>query len=115
MATELNLITFSHCADNAFTSRGFRNWKHVHEKFKSHVVTSHHKEAAMKFANYFGGKSISAEMHNSLQTEQAQHRQALLQLFSTLRSLARQGLVVRGHTDAGSNCSLLLLPLLTGV
>ena len=88
MATKLNLITFSHCADNAFTTRGFRNWKHAHEKFKSHAVTSHHKEAAMKFANYVGGKSISAEMHNNLQTEQAQHRLALLQLFSTLRFLA---------------------------
>ena len=108
MATKLNLITFSHCADNAFTTRGFRNWKHAHEKFKSHAVTSHHKEAAMKFANYVGGKSISAEMHNSLQTEQAQHRQALLQLFSTLRFLARQGLSVQGHTDAGSNYHQLL-------
>jgi len=60
----------------------------------------------MKFANYVGGKSISAEMQNSLQTEQAQHRQALLQLFSTLRFLARQRLSVRGHT--GSNYHQLL-------
>jgi len=109
MSTKLRLVTFSHCSDDAFSIRGFSNWKHAHDKFVCHEGSTSHKEAALKWSNYVSSISISTHLKTGLEQQQAQNRQALLEMLSSLRFLARQGLAIRGHTDKTSNYHQLLL------
>lgn len=108
MAAQLRLISFAHCADDAFTNTGVSNWKHALDKFRMHDRSSAHKEAAMKWSNYISHTSISAQLLSSTAEDQKTNREALLLLFTTLRFLGRQGLSTRGHTDIRSNYHQLL-------
>ena len=108
MARQLNLILFARCGEDAFTHAGFTNWKHALVKFNSHENSAVHKEAVMKWNSYSSNASIASQLVCQTEQEQKRNREALLQLFSSLLYLARQGLATRGHTDEASNYHQLL-------
>jgi len=108
MATQLNLVSFSHCGQDSFSTVGYTNWKHALAKFQCHEKSSVHLEASLKWRSYTSERSLADQFSNMSSKQQCMNREGLLQLFSSLKFLARQGLATRGHTDNGSNYHQLL-------
>jgi len=52
MASQLRLISFAHCANEAFTKTGVSNWKRALKKFLIHERSIAYKKTAMKWSNY---------------------------------------------------------------
>ena len=103
MARKLNLISFSHRREHAFTTSGYTNWKHATDSFKIHEQSSTHKEAVLKWSGYLSLRSVAQQLNENDEQEKQLRRETLIQLFDSLRFLARQGLATRGHTDTASN------------
>ena len=108
MASQLKLISFARCGEDAFMCTGFSNWKNALMKFKGHESSAVHKEAVMKWNSYTSKANIASQLVSQTEQQQKKNREALLQLFSSLLYLGRQGLPTRGHTDAASNYHQLL-------
>ena len=62
----------------------------------------------MKWSNYLSKHSISCALDNKQEQAQKLNRGVLMQMFSSLGYLTRQGLATRGHTDTQSNYHQLL-------
>jgi len=102
------MISFAHCADDAFTQTGVWNWKRALDQFRTHEHSSAHKEATTKWSDYTSKTGIDAQLVSSIAKDQKRNREALLLLFTALRFLARQGLATRRHADNRSNYHQLL-------
>jgi len=100
-------LTFSKRSDDAFTCRGFSNWKKAKEKFREHEKSHCHREACMK---YEASKkpSVVAVASTALKREQQTRWLMLLKQLSSLRFLMRQGLPVRGHCKQEGNLEQLM-------
>ena len=85
-------LTFSKKSDDAFTSRGFSNWKKAKENFREHEKSHCYREACMKH-EASKNPSIVALASTALKQEQ-QTRLMSLKHLSSLRFLMRQGLPV---------------------
>lgn len=68
----MDLKTFSKCTSDAFTVKGFSNWKHGPERFRGHEASSSHKEATLKWLHYSRSTSLSTQILLAKQKEQAQ-------------------------------------------
>lgn len=101
------LFMFSTKREATFISTGFSNWKKALEKFKAHEKTDAHKEAVMKLARS-SKPSIATQLNEHHNSEIKRARSALMIIFTTLRTLCRQGLAVRGHDDFNSNLMQIL-------
>jgi hypothetical protein len=49
---ELNLFTFTHQRDDAFTRIGYDNWKHALDKFSKHETSKSHRENEIRQAAF---------------------------------------------------------------
>ena len=103
------LMTFSKCAEQAFTEVGFNNWIKAKEMFRKHERSGSHRESVLKLSKK-KGPSIENMISNQEKCLQAEQREGLVKLISSLMYLLRQGLGIRGHTENESNLRQLLKP-----
>lgn len=102
----------SKCADQAFTSRGFSNWKDAKVAFKNHEQTSCHKEAVQMVVVVPKCYKDCAELLSTEHAkEKADNRQLLYKLLTNIRFLARQGIPLRGDGDEDNGNYIQLLKL----
>ena len=110
-ATEKKLMA-SKCADEAFTSRGFSNWKDATASFARHEQSKCHKEATHAIVTVPSCYKDCAEMLSSQHAkEKADSRHMLLKILSNVRFLARQGLPLRGSSQGDDSNFIQLLKL----
>ena len=97
-------------AENAFIIDGFNNWKDATRVYSKHEASYFHKQA-------FDSLKVRADVGEMFSSQYAQekrtNRKYLMQVLSSDRYLARQGLAMRGDKDeTNSNFYQLLLLLL---
>ena len=110
-ATEKKLMA-SKCVDEAFTSRGFSNWKDATASFARHEQSKCHKEATHAIVTVPSCYKDCAEMLSSQHAkEKADSRHMLLKILSNVRFLARQGLPLRGSGQGDDSNFIQLLKL----
>jgi len=105
---QLNLFSFSHSKDAAFSTVGYDNWKNTLAKFSKRDSSKSHREAALKVANTTSGTNVASQLSLSLDREREAARTALTCIVSTLHFLCKQGLAVRGHAECRGNFDNLL-------
>ncbi|XP_065903857.1 zinc finger MYM-type protein 1-like [Dysidea avara] len=87
-------------ADPAFVSKGFCNWKDGTLSFRKHELSACHKEAIEVMVTLPATvKDIGELSSQSHANQKAKNRQLFLQILSSLKFLARQGLPLRGDKD----------------
>lgn len=100
------------CADSAFISRGFSNWKDAMTSFRKHSESKCHKEAVDRVLVIPSTCKDCGDMLSGQHAiEKAINRKMLLTILSSIRYLARQGLPLRGdgNEDDGNFIQLLKL------
>jgi len=104
----LDLFRFSTKKDDAFISDGYSNWKNALSKFEKHDISQCHQEAAVKMAHRSNGTNVAGLLSTAHQQERQLARTALYTIVTSLHFLCKQGLAIRGHTDANGNFNNLL-------
>ena len=92
----------------AFVVNGFSNRKKALDRFSTHERSELHKAAVLALPAVSKGTPISSRLNAQRQREINDARHSLSMIFSTLRSLAVQGLAIRGKNDESSNFRQLL-------
>ena len=107
-ASRQNLTQLARCSDEAFVSKGFRNWKKSTEKFRQHEKSTTHKLASenLKFRRIQTDTNV--QLDSRLREEQHTARSALLKIITSLQFLAQQGLAIRGKDALDGNFQKLL-------
>jgi hypothetical protein len=105
-AMKFNML--ARCADDAFTTTGFDDWKHATACYRKHEQSLAHNESAMKWHQHLNGVSVDTQLSTAKQNQQAANRTALKKIVSTLLFLARQSQSIRGHSDDEGNFMQLL-------
>ena len=105
---------FSQNCEDAFTRKGFDNWKKADEKFGKHEKSQHHREAFFKF-QALQQPSISAQMNLRHADDQRNPREALLKQLSCLNYPVKQETGIGGYEDDESmlKCRSEDVPVLT--
>ncbi len=93
---------------NSFTTIGFRNWKKAIEKFNIHELSNYHKKNVIKETFVKKGVNIQSQISAAHNKTMIESTKALLNILSSIRFLAQQGLALRGHNDDDSNLYQLL-------
>lgn len=101
------------CADGAFLTKGFQNWKDATVSFRKHEASECHREAVERLLSLPAATEDVGELLSSRLTEDKRAaRESFLKIVSALRFLARQGLASRGdglHEEDGNFNQLLKL------
>ena len=84
--------------ESAFTTTGFNDWKHATERFKGHQESSCHRDALYK-ATLKNRPDVAAMLLNDVRDKQQQNRVLMLKQLSTVGTLVRQGLALRGESN----------------
>ena len=96
-ARKENKLTSSKCADEAFTTRGFANWKDAKVCFTKHKNRNCHKETVQSTVtipkHYIDCVEMLPTQHSR---EKADNRQMLYKILSNIQFLARLGLALGG-------------------
>ena len=91
-------------AKTTFTSEGFSNWKKALEKLATHETSDMHKEAVSAHAIFIGQRQgIDAVLFSKKQQQKVVGREAMKVIFDTSKTMARQAIAFRGHTEVDSN------------
>ena len=101
------LFTFSKRGDDAFTIKGFDNFKKAVEKFRIHENSDSHLEARIKFRS-LSNPSVVEQISSEVAKVQAARRAGLLKQLEAMRFLLRQGIALRGHSEEEGNLHQLL-------
>ena len=99
------------CADPAFISRGYQNWKDATAAFRTHETSACHKESVQKIITLPATTRNVIDVLSSAAAEERKCNQAcFLRILSSLQFLARQGLALRGDgkQEVNGNFSQLL-------
>ena len=97
-------------AENAFIIDGFNNWKDATRVYSKHEASYFHKQA---FDSLKARADVGEMLSSQYAQEKCTNRKYLMQVLSSVRYLARQGLAMRGDKDeTNSNFYQLLLLLL---
>ena len=96
------------CADDAFTVKGFSNWKKAIEKFTAHQKTSTHAISHSNLNFLATRDDVDAQLSTHHRSEQRNARNALLKIITSLQFLAQQGLAIRGKDVHDGNFAKLL-------
>ena len=87
----------SYCADSAFVSRGYQNWKKATSAFRNHGSSSCRKESLENVIILPARTQDAAEILSSRTSEEKEKsRKCLKKIFSAVQFLARQGLPLCG-------------------
>jgi len=106
-ADHLSLLSLTTQNEDTFIHKGFANWKKATDRFAKHERSACHSHAVYQLQQ-LKRPSVCAQLSEQKLNEQASCRSSLVQLFSTLRFLARQALPIRGHVEQNGNYSQLL-------
>lgn len=110
LASRRKLIDLAKCKDEAFVSKGFKNWRKLIEKCNSHVNSTSHKLAVKNMVTHITDHNINMQLNVQLKNEQEESQMVLIKLITSLRYLAQQGLAIRGKNhDNGNFANLLAL------
>ena len=109
-ARSLKMLSFSKKGDDAFTTKGFNNFKKAIEKFRIHETCETHLEAQLK-CSLLGKKSISEQLSSLTAKVQNERRCGFLKQLQAMQYLLRQGLALRGHVEKEGNLTQLLMSL----
>jgi hypothetical protein len=101
------LLSLTTQNEDTFIHSGFVNWKKAIERFHKHENSSCHSRAVYQ-VQQLKKPSVCAQLSEYKLAEQAGFRSCLVQLFSSIRFLARQALPLRGHSEETGNYSQLL-------
>lgn len=94
--------------DSSFTNSGFSNWNRTRETFRLHEKSRAH--ANCTYAWLAREQSTVAEQLNfALSASHRKRQNGLLKTVTTVQTLARQGMPIRGHNDTDSNIRQFLL------
>ena len=107
-AARANLADMARCADDAFTVKGFSNWKKAIEKFTAHQKTSTHAISHSNLNFLATRDDVDAQLSMHHRSEQRNARNALLKIITSLQFLAQQGLAIRGKDVHDGNVAKLL-------
>lgn len=83
------------------SATGFRNWKKGAERLSEHERSDDHRIATTKANKSY--RNIACELDKQVNELYNQRRQGLISHLNTLKTIIRQGIAVRGHTDEDSN------------
>ena len=110
IASSKGLIDLAKKYDDAFISKGFKNWKKAIEKCNAHNRSATHKLANENVVFHQSQHDVNAQLIIQLKNDQHESRNVLLKLITSLRYLTRNGLAIRGkQNDDGNYISLLEL------
>lgn len=96
-----NVSTMARNAEQTFISLGFRNWKKGREGFDKHTNSKAHIVAVNTHTHTHN--SVRMQLCSISESSQEAARSALVQIVSSVRYLARQGLALRGHDNDEGN------------
>ena len=82
-------------------SAGFHNWKKGKERLSEHERSDDHRSALAKARKI--QRNVASELDKQVNELQQQRRKGLVSHLNTLKTILRQGIAVRGHTDEESN------------
>jgi len=103
-------MSVSETREERFISDGFSNWRNALARFEVHDKSNMHLEAVVKVTAMKQGVNVHTQ-HNLLAKKiSIKARTALCKIVSSLQMLCKQGLAVRGKTDATSTFNKLLAP-----
>jgi len=103
-------LTAEHNLEDAFTSKGFSNWKKALKSFADHQQTKAHR-AALAYECVVPQCGDVLEMTlTELNKKRLTERKYLLKIMECIRYLARQGIALRG--DNGNDNLTQLFKLL---
>ena len=83
-------------------AKGFSNWKKAEERFREHELSETHRSAKRLAANYTDQGTVAEQLDEQLKATQKLRREGLIAHLSTIKTLLRQGLALRGHTEDGN-------------
>ncbi|KAL6497107.1 hypothetical protein OROGR_029036 [Orobanche gracilis] len=89
--------------DEAFTKKGFRNWKKASEKFSDHVGSegsAHNNARTSYFAFKDQRQSLSRKLYSGTQILNVAYRTRLTASVDVVRLLLKCGLAFRGHDES---------------
>lgn len=99
-----------HNGEPAFISKGFSNWKDATIAFKKHELsTCHHEAVDVMITIPATTKDVGEQLSQQHCQEKATNRKMFLNILSSIRYLARQGLALRGDGDEQDGNFLQLL------
>lgn len=108
-AKRCNHFSLAKKGDEAFSVRGFDNYKKATEKFRTHDTSKSdaHLEAMMKW-KCLNHPTVVELLSAAGMKLQATRRAGLLRQLSVLRFLLRQGIALRGHAEGEGNLPQLI-------
>jgi len=109
-ANQLGLLSLTTHNEDTFIHKGYTNWKKATDRFDKHEQSACHCHAVNQLQQ-LKRLSVCAQLPEQKLNEQASFRSSLVQLFSTIRFLARH---LRGHLEQNGNYSQLLNLLAQG-
>ena len=83
------------------SATGFCNWKKGVERRMDHNQSENHKNARNQKTG--SQQTVDCQIDNQVKEQQRLRRQGLVAHLNTLKTLLRQGIAIRGHTDDDSN------------
>jgi len=94
--------------DNAFTCKGFNNWKKAIEKFKSHQKSNIHLESSIKVEEFKktlskNCGSIAHKLDSQRSKIVTENRQYLLAILETILYCGKQCIALRGHNESNES------------
>ena len=94
--------------ESAFTTKGFNSWRKAKERFLQHEKSELHREAVYKISTAEGTPAVHVQLDNHISQQQKCRRNMFIKEVATLRTLLRQGLAVRGHSENEGNLYQIL-------
>ncbi len=107
-AQKHNLFIYSKKGDDAFSVKGFDNYKKAIEKFHVHDTSGSHLEAKIKWCS-LSNPSIKEQLSSQVAKIQTTHRAGLLAQLKAMHLLLSQGIALRGHMEKEGNLPQLLM------
>jgi len=106
-ACKHKLFTFCKKGDEAFSLKGFDNYKKAVEKFRIHENSDSHLEARLKCKS-LNNPSIQEQLSTQGAKVQENRRLGLVKQLEAMKFLLRQGIALRGHSEEEGNLQQLL-------
>ena len=107
-ASQSGLLDLAKCAEPAFISKGFSNWKKAREYFNKHVKSKCHNLASVNIIANSKNKTVDSMIDKQLNSDQKDARHVLTKLITSVRFLAERGLALRGSMEETANYNCLL-------
>ena len=103
-----DLFTFCKKGDEAFSVKGFDNYKKAVEKFRIHENSDSHLEGRLKCRS-LNNPSIQEQLSCQAAKIQETRRLGIVKQLEAMKFLLRQGIALRGHLEEEGNLRQLLI------